>query len=58
MPVIIPTTEEISNFEKITSVLDYNYEKCHRENIILTSLRDNLLPRLISGGLKINDLNC
>ena len=58
MPVIIPTIEEISNFEKITSVLDYNYEKCHRENIILTSLRDNLLPRLISGGLKINDLNC
>ena len=58
MPVIIPTTEEISNFEKITSVLDYNYEKCHRENIILTSLRDNLLPRLMSGELKINDLNC
>ena len=58
MLVIIPTTEEISNFEKITSVLDYNYEKCHRENIILTSLRDNLLPRLMSGELKINDLNC
>ena len=58
MSVIIPTDDIKSNFENIVSKLDNEYRLNHNEIVNLSNLRDTLLPRLMSGELKINDLNC
>ena len=58
MSVIIPTDDVKSDFENIVSKLDNEYRLNHNEIVNLTNLRDSLLPCLMSGELKINDLNC
>ena len=58
MSVIIPTDDIKSNFENIVSKLDNEYRLNHNEIVNLSNLRDTLLPRLMSGELKINNLNC
>ena len=58
MSVIIPTDDIKSNFENIVSKLDNEYRLNHSEIVNLSNLRDTLLPRLISGELKINEINC
>ena len=58
MKVIIPNQDVITAFERVVSGLDCKYQASHNEIEILTSLRDTLLPKLMSGELKINDLNC
>ena len=58
MSVIIPADDIKSNFENIVSKLDNEYRLNHNEIVNLSNLRDTLLPRLMSGELKINDLNC
>ena len=58
MSVIIPTDDIKSNFENIVSKLDNEYRLNYNEIVNLSNLRDTLLPRLMSGELKINDINC
>ena len=58
MSVIIPTDDIKSNFENIVSKLDNEYRLNHNEIVNLSNLRDTLLPRLMSGELKINEINC
>ena len=56
-PIIIPPIEVALNFEKY---VDVYYKKIQRNGVEseqLSCLRDTLLPRLMSGELKINDLN-
>ena len=58
MSVIIPTDDIKSNFENIVSKLDNEYRLNYNEIVNLSNLRDTLLPRLMSGELKINEINC
>ena len=58
MSVIIPTDDIKSNFENIISKLDNEYRLNYNEIVNLSNLRDTLLPRLMSGELKINEINC
>jgi type I restriction enzyme S subunit len=57
VPILIPKLEDL---QKLNSFLEgiYNFQwKITCENNSLTSLRDTLLPRLMSGELKINDIS-
>ena len=58
MKVIVPTNEVINDFEKIVAPLDFKYKSLFSENLLLKQQRDTLLPKLMSGELKINDLDC
>ncbi len=58
MRVIVPASDIISNFEKIVTSLDLKYKNLFAESLILTQQRDSLLPKLMSGELKINEIDC
>ena len=58
MKVIVPTNEVINDFEKIVAPLDFKYKSLFTENLLLTQQRDYLLPKLMSGELKINEIDC
>ncbi len=56
-PTIIPEKTCINSFENLVSSM---FEKIHSvsvESSRLASLRDTLLPRLMSGELKVNEIN-
>ena len=55
---VLPDKETISNFNKIAKPI---YEKIYynnREINELSSLRDTLLPKLMSGEIDISEINC
>ena len=55
--VVIPSSDVIEDFSrKVEPLLSEKIKAC-KEMRILSSLRDTLLPKLMSGELKINDLN-
>lgn len=55
--VVIPSSDVIEDFSrKVEPLLSEKIKTC-KEMRILSSLRDTLLPKLMSGELKINDLN-
>ena len=56
--VILPDEAIVHQFSKICRPLLDEQNKCAVENRRLTNLRDALLPKLMSGELKINDLDC
>lgn len=49
--ILLPSKKEIQNFCNLTMPIVYNIELLMRENARLASLRDTLLPRLMSGEL-------
>ena len=51
----LPTRDLLSLFSATTEPLLSRFLFCHRESEILSSLRDALLPRLISGELRVFD---
>jgi len=53
---ISPGENIISKFEKIAFAIDEQIEKNTIENNTLASLRDTLLPKLISGELRVPDV--
>ena len=55
--VIIPPTTILQQFESIVKPLFIMAESLQKENYRLAHLRDSLLPKLLSGELKINDLS-
>ena len=55
--VIIPPTTILQQFESIVKPLFTMAESLQKENYRLAHLRDTLLPKLMSGELKINDLS-
>ena len=57
-PVIIPSESNIKAFQTIIDTLQNNIQTNGSEIMKLESLRDSLLPKLMSGELKINDLDC
>ena len=54
--VVQPPLSVIEEFSKIANALLGNKVKLSKENIILSTLRDALLPKLISGELSVDDV--
>jgi type I restriction enzyme S subunit len=50
-----PPGELVNDFEKIAFSLDERIENNTNETVTLSSLRDTLLPKLISGELRVPD---
>ena len=55
--VIIPALSAMFKFDKIVSPLFKKILQNQKENLTLTSLRDTLLPKLMSGELDISDID-
>ena len=55
--VHIPTQEEIKVFNALAIPILEQIENTHRENMRLSSLRDSLLPKLMSGELDVSELD-
>jgi len=53
-----PNEEVINMYENVVAPIYSKIEKLYLENKILSIQRDCLLPKLMSGELKINNLNC
>ena len=56
--VIIPDKLSFSNFSNVGEPIFNSILTKTQENLYLENLRDTLLPRLMSGELKINEINC
>lgn len=52
-PIVIPPIDVINNFNNIILRIDSMILKNHLETIILSQLRDTLLPKLISGEIRV-----
>ena len=55
-PVIIPPLEAIDSFQSIIDSIFMQMQTRGTENQRLASLRDTLLPRLMSGEIKVGDV--
>ena len=53
VPVVMPSREVVIAFEEIVSGLEARRAHSAEQAQILSSLRDTLLPRLISGQLRL-----
>ena len=56
LPAIIPEKAVLDDFENLLSPLFCQQEVVEKENTLLSSLRDTLLPRLMSGEIKVGDV--
>ena len=56
MQIIIPSVNDISRFDSIVSGMDWQIKRTDQESRRLATLRDTLLPKLMSGELNINDI--
>ena len=56
--IILPPDDVLENFLVKDCLFKEKIHKCNSELLNLTDMRDSLLPKLMSGELKINDLNC
>ena len=54
--VLIPDSETLAKFETFARALMKQWEANKRENVKLASLRDTLLPKLMSGKLNVADI--
>ena len=57
MEMNIPPVELIDRFEELISPMDAAIRSNYEEICRLTSIRDNLLPRLMSGEIDVSDTN-
>lgn len=56
MPILVPTNEAIEKFERLVAPMDATIRNNYDENCRLKSLRDSLLPRLISGEINVSNI--
>ena len=56
LKIVVPPNDVIMQFEGIASVIDSQILICHDQICDLGELRDALLPRLMSGELKVSDV--
>lgn len=54
--VLVPDNETLVKFEDFASTLMNQWEANKQENIKLASLRDTLLPKLMSGDLDVSNI--
>lgn len=57
LPAVIPEKAVLDDFENLMRPLFHQQEAVEEENTLLSSLRDSLLPRLMSGELKVSEIN-
>ncbi|MEA4995701.1 MAG: restriction endonuclease subunit S, partial [Petrimonas sp.] len=57
MQIVIPPSDIIERFERITQKIDLKILNSFNESNNLKNQRDIILPKLMSGELKINDLH-
>lgn len=55
--VLVPDEETLAKFETLAGSLMAQWESNNKENVKLTSLRDILLPKLMSGELDVTDID-
>jgi len=55
IPVLEPSAPTSSVFNNICSALDGRINSCENEMVVLVALRDLLLPKLISGELRVTE---
>ena len=53
VPVLIPTENVLAKFNEIVEPIGRLTQKCEEENEDLTQLRDTLLPKLMSGEIRV-----
>ena len=53
----MPKEEDLSEFNKFYSVIKVQIDKNNKENKKLITLRDTLLPKLMSGEIDVSDLD-
>ena len=58
MMILMPNDECLLNFKKLVGPIIDGIKKNEEEILHLTELRDTLLPKLMSGELKINEIDC
>ncbi len=56
IPIPLPPTALIEKFEKIASPLDQLIEVQEKQSRTLATIRDALLPKLLSGEIKVSDV--
>ena len=56
LKIIIPSNSILLGFEEIVEEMDKKILGCHQENLRLSALRDTLLPKLMSGQIKVNEV--
>ena len=54
--VLVPDEETLAKFEALAGSLMAQWEANNNENVKLASLRDTLLPKLMSGELDVSDI--
>lgn len=57
MPFVVPTDEELAEFHNVAGVAFEEIKQLQRESIKLTTLREVLLPKLMSGEINISSIN-
>lgn len=57
MPFTVPTDEEITEFHSIAAPMFAKIKTNQAEIRHLTSLRDTLLPKLMSGKLDVSEID-
>jgi type I restriction enzyme, S subunit len=55
IPIILPPRDLIRCFDKVTIPIYTKLEQIYYQNQMLTELRDSLLPRLISGKIRVDE---
>lgn len=57
MPFVVPTDEELTEFHNMAEPLFMMIKSNQHENNNLSELRDNLLPKLMSGEIDVEDVH-
>ena len=57
MPFVLPTEKELTDFHVVTYPMFRQIKENQRENTRLASLRDALLPKLMSGEIDVSKVN-
>ena len=57
MPIAIPSNEKMDEFEALVAPMDAMIRCNHDQNCRLAKIRDNLLPRLMSGELDVSEID-
>ena len=55
--VLVPDEDTLAKFEEVAGSLMAKWEANNNENVKLASLRDTLLPKLMSGELDVSDIS-
>ena len=56
IPVVTPTASVMKSFDRLARPLYERLVECERQSRLLAVLRDSLLPKLISGELRVSNL--